>query len=101
MRHENIETTMRYYVGRNADTVADAVWKAYEGQIGNNYGNNGLLEKATEQIVNNATPCNENNFSSTPGRTRTCNQRIRNAYLTSVQVSSACRRGFVKLRFVS
>jgi integrase len=30
MRHESIETTMRYYVGRNANTTADAVWKAYE-----------------------------------------------------------------------
>ncbi len=28
MRHENIETTMRYYVGRNANTVADAAWAA-------------------------------------------------------------------------
>jgi integrase len=29
MRHRNIETTMRYYVGRNASTTADAVWAAY------------------------------------------------------------------------
>ena len=29
MRHESIETTMRYYVGRNANTTADAVWEAY------------------------------------------------------------------------
>ena len=25
MRHENIETTMRYYVGQNAEATADAV----------------------------------------------------------------------------
>ena len=30
MRHESIDTTMRYYVGRNANTVADTVWAAYE-----------------------------------------------------------------------
>ena len=28
MRHETIETTMRYYVGRDADAVADALWEA-------------------------------------------------------------------------
>ncbi len=36
MRHENIETTQKYYVGRNAQRTADAMWKALEGgdQIG-------------------------------------------------------------------
>ena len=34
MRHESIETTMKYYVGRNADMTADVVWQAYEGQKG-------------------------------------------------------------------
>lgn len=28
MRHESIETTMRYYVGQNAQAVAQAVWSA-------------------------------------------------------------------------
>ena len=51
------------------------------GRFGNNSGNNSLLSKATEQIKDNFTPCNESNFSSTPGRTRTCNQRIRNPLL--------------------
>ena len=32
MRHECIQTTMRYYVGRNAETTADALWSAYEQQ---------------------------------------------------------------------
>lgn len=26
MRHESMETTLKYYVGRNADKVADAIW---------------------------------------------------------------------------
>jgi integrase len=30
MRHESIETTMKYYVGHNAQLTADALWSAYE-----------------------------------------------------------------------
>jgi len=30
MRHESIETTMRFYVGRNAEAAADALWEAVE-----------------------------------------------------------------------
>jgi len=30
MRHESIETTMRYYVGRNAQRTADALWAAHK-----------------------------------------------------------------------
>lgn len=30
MRHESIETTLRYYVGRNVQATADAVWDAYQ-----------------------------------------------------------------------
>jgi integrase len=30
MRHESIETTMRFYVGQNAQRTADAAWAAYE-----------------------------------------------------------------------
>ena len=32
MRHKSIDTTLRYYVGRNAAATADEVWKAYERQ---------------------------------------------------------------------
>ena len=42
MRHENIETTMRYYVGRNAQTTADVLWQAHEAEnrdSGNKSGN--------------------------------------------------------------
>ena len=31
MRHENIETTLKYYVGRNAQTTAKVLWKARPG----------------------------------------------------------------------
>jgi hypothetical protein len=33
-RRESIETTMRFYVGRNAETTADAAWAAYQ-PVGN------------------------------------------------------------------
>jgi integrase len=36
MRHESIETTMRYYVGRDADAVADTLWNAFETNAGGN-----------------------------------------------------------------
>jgi len=32
MRHEDIQTTMRYYVGRNAQTTADALWITCEAK---------------------------------------------------------------------
>jgi hypothetical protein len=28
MRHENIDTTMQFYVGRNAEATADVIWSA-------------------------------------------------------------------------
>lgn len=39
MRHEAIETTMRFYVGRNAEATADALWDAIEREKGNTKGN--------------------------------------------------------------
>ena len=30
MRHESIETTLRYYVGTNAERTADAYWDAFD-----------------------------------------------------------------------
>ena len=30
MRHESIETTLKYYVGRNAEATADAIWASIE-----------------------------------------------------------------------
>ena len=39
MRHESIQTTLKYYVGRNAETTAAALWAAVGGDSGNNLGN--------------------------------------------------------------
>ena len=30
MRHEDINTTLHYYAGQNAQRTANAVWEAYE-----------------------------------------------------------------------
>jgi len=30
MRHQDIQTTQRYYVGRNAELTADAIWTAFD-----------------------------------------------------------------------
>lgn len=38
MRHESIDTTMKFYVGRNAQTTADVLWAAHE-RAGNTSGN--------------------------------------------------------------
>ncbi len=40
MRHESIETTMRYYVGRDANATADVLWEAVESSKSNKTGNN-------------------------------------------------------------
>jgi integrase len=35
MRHASIQTTMEYYVGKNADATADQVWKAFANETAN------------------------------------------------------------------
>lgn len=37
MRHESIETTLKYYVGQNAEAMADAVWATVE-KVGTSVG---------------------------------------------------------------
>lgn len=39
MRHESIETTLRFYVGRNAQTAAKIIWQAYAALPSNTSGN--------------------------------------------------------------
>ena len=35
MRHADISTTMKYYVGQNAEATADALWAAVGNTLGN------------------------------------------------------------------
>ncbi len=44
MRHDSIDTTMKYYVGLNAERTADAVWEAFSVATGNTSGNSGQKE---------------------------------------------------------
>ncbi len=52
MRHENIETTMRYYVDLEADDVAEELWANHEAAIGNTLAtlphNNGEANRQKE-----------------------------------------------------
>ena len=36
MRHDSIETTLKYYVDQNADEAADVLWKAVTGNTSGN-----------------------------------------------------------------
>jgi hypothetical protein len=68
MRHESIGTTMRFYVGQNAQRTADAAWAAYESakarqQNGektatvNTFVNNGQISTIDSAPVNEISPC--------------------------------------------
>jgi integrase len=51
MRHESIETTMKYYVGQNADRTADTLWKVDEGVLGDMLDSLFSSETAYERTV--------------------------------------------------
>jgi len=59
MRHSDISTTMKYYVGAEAETTADVLWKALEKEpqsdSGNILGNTreGRIEKSLENKLGN------------------------------------------------
>ena len=41
MRHEDIATTMKYYVGQNAEAMADTIWSAVGDTLGDTLGHAG------------------------------------------------------------
>jgi hypothetical protein len=51
MRHESMSTTLTFYVGKNAERTADAVWAAFEAaeRKGNTLGNSGENRSQCEQ----------------------------------------------------
>jgi integrase len=53
MRHESIDTTMRYYVGRNAQSTAAVLWEAHRLTKGNTFGNTAA---DGGQVSNKKTP---------------------------------------------
>lgn len=52
MRHESIETTMKYYVGVNAEATADELWRAVEKAEGTT---SGTQPQSTEETVSKTT----------------------------------------------
>jgi integrase len=62
MRHESITTTMRFYVGRNATTTADALWAAHEAAggsvqaVGITLGDTSPNQDASEVSHSSETP---------------------------------------------
>jgi integrase len=56
MRHESISTTMKFYVGRNAERTADAVWAARD-QNGNTFGNSQPASRFHDECGNDANTC--------------------------------------------
>jgi hypothetical protein len=47
MRHKDISTTMKYYVGREAEATADVLYAAVE-KLGNTLGNTRQKRKAAK-----------------------------------------------------
>jgi integrase len=53
MRHESIETTMRFYVGRNAQNTAKTLWEAHKRAVSSNTFGNRAAEPSS---ANEASP---------------------------------------------
>jgi hypothetical protein len=58
MRHAHIETTMKYYVGIDADSMADELWSRFGNKpaSGNTSGNNEGVSAGNTQEATAATP---------------------------------------------
>jgi integrase len=54
MRHERIETTMQFYVGKNAEAATDALWESIKKLPANTLKNDAETETAeVEKLLNN------------------------------------------------
>ncbi len=77
MRHENIDTTLRYYVGANAQRTAQSIWAAFQqhgaatptAPVGE-----AVLDAARNKMRN--SDLSDQQKTTRPGRTRTYDQRI-------------------------
>jgi hypothetical protein len=52
MRHQSLDTTMKYYVGKNSDRVSDAVWKAYVTLFGDPEKTDTPEREAVDEEIN-------------------------------------------------
>jgi integrase len=56
MRHESIDTTMKYYVGRHINATMDVVWEAYEKAVHAREGGDGQVLRDTLRDTNEDGP---------------------------------------------
>ena len=58
MRHESVQTSMQFYVGRNAESTADRLWEAYRQESGGNTVANSEVSPTFEDSPrNDESPC--------------------------------------------
>lgn len=86
MRHESIETTLRFYVGTDAQRTADAAWAAFDrdggaetGRFGSALGSappQGPGEPVAEDSENRGIVRRKRDFETRPGQIRTGDQGI-------------------------
>ena len=80
MRHESIDTTMRFYVGTNTQRTNDAVWAAFKHEQERLAANSSdMAPKGQSKPAPAGSPAsleNKAHSSTRPGRTRTYDQGI-------------------------
>ena len=83
MRHKNIETTLRYYVGANAQRTAQTIWTAFQqqGQASPPAAAPEVVLDASRNKTRNSD-LSDHQKTSRPGRIRTCDQGIMSPLLS-------------------
>ena len=78
MRHKNIETTLRYYVGANAQRTAQSIWAAFQQQQGQASPPNPATEAVEEAARNKKrnSDLRDDQKTTRPGVIRTHDQGI-------------------------
>jgi integrase len=68
MRHESIETTLRYYVGANAERTADVCWDAYERHVAGRAPRQSTASPAAASHEDEIQQNHQHGTSKTPSR---------------------------------
>jgi integrase len=68
MRHESIETTLRYYVGANAERTADVCWDAYERHVASRVPRQNTASPAAALHEDKIQQNHQHGTSKTPSR---------------------------------
>ena len=79
MRHESMETTLKFYVGRDAEKAAEAVWNTVAG-TGDVSGDTKEIPRNERKKISQKL-LKEQDLKSTPGWIRTTDLRIRSPLL--------------------